>query len=591
MHITTKLKLVKKSFLVLMISFITIGQGAAQCFGTGNETDYGAGSWIGYIYEGANNYTTNYRGRVSATENFDTDFCGGPACTITTNTCTLTAENFSARFRMTQTYAEGIYGITIGGDDGVRLSIDGGATYVLQDFGYHAYQTVYTEVRLSGTYNLVFDYFEGGGDNRASIQITYIGTETGGQIGSNQDICVSGTGDPDAFTSNIAALYASGATPNYQWEVSPDGGSWSDVAGATAETYDIPAGYTGLNYYRRSAESGGVTVYSNTLTVQLTSRSGDDTAVGSGSWIGHVYDGVNNFGNNYKGDIYESEIFDESFGGDNVTSSTSGCDYQTETFTVRFEMLQTFEHGLYDFQIGGDDGVRLSVDGGSTWVIDDYSNHGYRTADAFNVEMNGSHHLVLDYYEAGGGNRVTFSYTQQTLLPVTYLFLKAENEGFSNVIRWATATEIDNDFFEVQKTADGESWEVIGEVSGHGTCKEVTNYEFTDSNVSPGVSVYYRLKQVDFDGQEEYSSLVRVGLAYTEMSSLSIYPNPAVDQVNIHWPGFILKEVKIFNLAGVLVRSSNEMQIGLDGLEPGYYLIRVTDPEHKETSGRLIIRQ
>ena len=169
--------------------------------------------------------------------------------------------------------------------------------------------------------------------------------------------------------------------------------------------------------------------------------------------------------------------------------------------------------------------------------------------------------------------------------------MKAENEGFSNVIRWATATEIDNDFFEVQKTADGESWEVIGEVSGHGTCKEVTNYEFTDSNVSPGVSVYYRLKQVDFDGQEEYSSLVRVGLAYTEMSSLSIYPNPAVDQVNIHWPGFILKEVKIFNLAGVLVRSSNEIQIGLDGLEPGYYLIRVTDPEHEETSGRLIIRQ
>ncbi|RJE70434.1 T9SS type A sorting domain-containing protein [Reichenbachiella sp. MSK19-1] len=582
-----------KSKHLIFSLFMVLGhyQGYSQCTGTGNQTDYGSGNWIAYVYDGTQNYTTDFRGRYSiTTSNFDTDICGGNNCTFDTNSCTdILAETISIRLKMNETYTRGIYRITIGGDDGVRLSLDGGSSFVLSDFSTHAYRESYTEILLDGNYNLVFDYFEASGGNRFSIQIDYLGDQSGGEIGSDQDICQFGAVDPDPFTSNIAAQFISELAPVYLWQTSVDEVTWSDIPLSNTENYDAPAGVSGTLYYRRSAESGGVTVYSNTLTIKGQEPAGDEVTYGDESWIGYVYDGQDDFMTDYRGEIFETDIFDESFGGADGAINTTGCDVDATSFSVRFKMRKTFEHGEYTLTIGGDDGVRLSLDGGATYIIDDYSNHGYRTVDAVNVELNGAYDMVLEYYEGSGENRVSFQYAIETSLPVTYLFMKASTEGNGNLIQWATASETNNDYFELERTIDGDNWDVIAVIAGHGNSSSTITYEYMDSG-SAGLSVYYRLRQVDYDGKYEYSDIISVKGEHNREEPVC-YPNPAMDQVRVNWDGHIVKEIVLYDLTGDKVRyAASTTDVDLVGLDSGYYLVQVLNAMGQTNTLRLLVR-
>lgn len=383
----------------------------SQCLNpTGDEVSYGSGSWIGYVYDGANNFSSDYYGFITEAQNFD-DFNTGDS--LFTSDCVLEKTTFSVRFKMNATFTCDNYVITVGGDDGVRLSLDGGSTYFINGYVAQPYATYTDTVLLDGNYNFVLEYYEQAGQNRVSFNITPLGQNgDGGQIGSNQSFCGSSSSivDPGAFTSAAAAGFCTGSL-NYQWQISSDNLSFSNIGGATSVTYDAPSGFPNgaTRYYRRQANNGTDTVYSNTVNVVSDTIQGDQVSYGAGSWIGYVYDGANNF-SDYQGFITEPELFDESFGGNSTTFAVNGCDVFTETYTVRYRMQQTFACGDYTFTVGADDGVRLSLDGGSTYLINDYSNHGYRTSSA-SIQLDGSYNLVLDYFENGGGNRVSFDYS------------------------------------------------------------------------------------------------------------------------------------------------------------------------------------
>ncbi|PWT95490.1 MAG: hypothetical protein C5B52_17705, partial [Bacteroidetes bacterium] len=124
----------------------------------------------------------------------------------------------------------------------------------------------------------------------------------------------------------------------------------------------------------------GLILISEASSAQTCTPQGNQTSYGTSNvWIGYVYQG-NNF-NTYKGYVNEgtsaSPNFDESFGGTSVTYNTNGCSILTDTFSVRYKLKKTFANGDYAFTVGGDDGYRLSLDGGSTWVINNWGDHGY----------------------------------------------------------------------------------------------------------------------------------------------------------------------------------------------------------------------
>lgn len=102
-------------------------------------------------------------------------------------------------------------------------------------------------------------------------------------------------------------------------------------------------------------------------------------------------------------------------------------------------------------------------------------------------------------------------------------FTAVSNSGVVE-LKWKTETEVDNDYFTVQRTSTGEKFEDVARVDGHGTSTQVNMYGASDYNASPG-RWYYRLKQTDFDGKFSYSKLVAVDV--TEVATWTVYPNPS----------------------------------------------------------------
>ena len=162
--------------------------GNAQCTPQGNPATYGTGNtWIGYMYQGKTfNTYKGYTTEGNSSANFDESFTAAQT-NFATNGCTIYTDTFSVRYRLTKTFAAANYTLTVGGDDGYRLSLDGGATWVINNWGDHSYATTSYSIYLSGSYNMVLEYYENFGDNRISF--------------SNVTIC-TGNGDPTVYGNN-----------------------------------------------------------------------------------------------------------------------------------------------------------------------------------------------------------------------------------------------------------------------------------------------------------------------------------------------------------------------------------------------------
>jgi subtilisin-like proprotein convertase family protein len=214
--------------------------------------------------------------------------------------------------------------------------------------------------------------------------------------------------------------------------------SVTNVAGVTYN-WSFPAGWTQLTggttnsiTVQTSNTSGNVTVTpsnacgngpARTLAVTVNPVNGDPAVYGTGSWIGYVYQHTN--ANNpspqftapqYRGFYGEPEIFDRDWGSGSI-SGASICNTYADRFHIRYRMTKDMPCGLYTFTVGADDGVRLSVDGGATWIINGWINQGYTTYQSAQIALNGSTNFVLEYYEDGGGARVSFNYSYVNVTP------------------------------------------------------------------------------------------------------------------------------------------------------------------------------
>lgn len=163
-------------------------------------------------------------------------------------------------------------------------------------------------------------------------------------------------------------------------------------------------------------------------------------------------------------------------------------------------------------------------------------------------------------------------------VPVEMISFNARRSNDVVVLEWKTATEINNDRFEVERSFDGMSFEYIGEVRGAGTTLQIQNYEFFDRSVTDE-RVYYRLKQIDFDGAHEYSAVLAVN-GSAEGMDVKIYPNPAVSHVTINLGNNSEdRTVSVVDIAGkqVMTRSGNfeKLTLPVNELERGVYTILI----------------
>ncbi len=193
--------------------------------------------------------------------------------------------------------------------------------------------------------------------------------------------------------------------------------------------------------------------------------------------------------------------------------------------------------------------------------------------------------IAVQMANSGSGTRradidyVTITVYSDVSLPVELTKFEGLYSLGKVKLNWQTATEINNDYFEVQRATVQQDFQTIGKVEGNGDSDALIDYEFEDLRPVNGIN-YYRLKQVDFDGKFEYSPIVVV---YTSIMvpKFDIYPNPAESYVfistNVPLSG---SDLRVYNLNGTEMNLliTDPQKIDVSGLSTGLYIMKVSTP-------------
>ena len=184
-----------------------------------------------------------------------------------------------------------------------------------------------------------------------------------------------------------------------------------------------------------------------------------------------------------------------------------------------------------------------------------------------------------EIFDSNGGSNYKANFTLDTPLPVTLTQFTATPKGSTTHLQWSTATELNNDGFEVQRSADARRWSVLGWVTGRGTTQEQQDYTFTDEAPLPGQS-YYRLKQIDYDGQHEYSPVVSVRLG--DSGQFEVFPNPVRERLRLSFTATPPPDarLRLRNARGQTVRewpADTRGGLSLQGVRPGAYVLQLED--------------
>ena len=171
---------------------------------------------------------------------------------------------------------------------------------------------------------------------------------------------------------------------------------------------------------------------------------------------------------------------------------------------------------------------------GDGWVDALNVQAGETYAMILNIYMNGNPQPVIDLTIGGSG---TLDCTP-VFLPVEMHSLRGINQRDKNLISWITATELNNDFFTLERSANGYEWEYAGTIEGAGTSTTPKYYSMFDYQPHFPVT-YYRVKQTDFNGDFEYSEVIAVNADRLSGEGLisNVFPNPAGDYTSFTYNG------------------------------------------------------
>lgn len=157
-------------------------------------------------------------------------------------------------------------------------------------------------------------------------------------------------------------------------------------------------------------------------------------------------------------------------------------------------------------------------------------------------------------------------------------------------VEWATAMEKGNKGFDILRSRDAKSWTKIGEEKGKGDSDSPVAYQFWDAQPMVGPN-YYRLRQFDLDGKEEFTSVIRVD--FIPDWDIYIYPNPVQRELFIQSKDIGKMDVLLFDPSGKATSfvpktlEADKMSLDISILDPGIYIIQVRKGE-KVYSKKLI---
>ncbi|HUH74076.1 MAG TPA: T9SS type A sorting domain-containing protein [Chitinophagales bacterium] len=253
--------------------------------------------------------------------------------------------------------------------------------------------------------------------------------------------------------------------------------------------------------------------------------------------------------------------------------------------TFKIDSIYTGTILFYNY--GGETGIRELIPG------DEIPNYNPANLAIYAIEGSGMSNQPIGFnysiIDAAKKSSQPASYIilTESALPVELTSFTVSKIGKNALLSWNTASELNNSGFEIHHSLDGINFEVIGWVNGNGTTSTPQNYQFVHNDLNNGAH-YYRLKQIDYDAQYEYSKIISVTMeSYQE---LKLYPNPANSLINVkHIEQF--ERLIIYDASGKVLKileldRQNLTTIDLKGLSKGAYFISL-----QKNDGTIIVKE
>ncbi len=216
--------------------------------------------------------------------------------------------------------------------------------------------------------------------------------------------------------------------------------------------------------------------------------------------------------------------------------------------------------------------------------------------------------LVFDGTSDGGGNislPSDFTNTTSGVLPVTLLDFSVSEEASQVILKWVTAEEFNSECFKVERSFDGMRYEEIARVEAAGTTIETTYYVYADMEIFGDRTVYYRLKQMDFDGSLFCSSVEVINLSAPPKQPIAISPNPISSNECLYIKLGSVEDriyenlqLTIYNTLGEVVATKKEVDsiaagdetfIDFPTVMPGTYYLFIINNNEKISQQKIVV--
>ncbi|VXD13754.1 T9SS type A sorting domain-containing protein [Marinoscillum sp. 108] len=325
--------------------------------------------------------------------------------------------------------------------------------------------------------------------------------------------------------------------------------------------------------------TGNFTIYGTLVVNGTVTIEGDLTIDGDGQLILNGGSSMEVQGDIDNGGFFSALFAPAGQGGSVAGALTVGNDFNNNNGGV----MNVGDGGVMD--IGG----ALNANPGSSMTVADGGTMSATTVNDPGATVSGPDDCSDGCCGVGCG-----------ALPVTLLSFSGAYEDSAVVLSWSTASETNNDFFQIERSEDGAEFDIVARVSGHGNSKSLIEYEYRDEHVS-ATAYYYRLLQVDFDGEYEYFPAIAVAAAAIPGERFSVFPNPITrGDLTIVCPEISQNEVpKVYlydaNGSVVLHKSldaeGSRMVLAQadESLIPGVYLLRLVTDSQAYTR-RLVVK-
>lgn len=261
-----------------------------------------------------------------------------------------------------------------------------------------------------------------------------------------------------------------------------------------------------------------------------------------------------------------------------ISVTTSATPSSEEKIYVRYTTGTDFttSTGLVQVSMAGTNGTATIPGYPVGQTVRYYVFSSTRTLAQLNGDSEGNRSLATLRYNDNSGNNYTYA-----ALPVTLTSFTGEIKNRSIQLAWATATEFNNAYFDIQRSADSRQWHTIGSVAGNGTSLQAHTYSFTDDAPLSGLN-FYRLVQTDRDGKTNYSPIIRIKMDVT--GEVLVFPNPVIhDEIFLEFSEHQEETTaRLYDSQGTLLRewpvtaeSHAPVRLALSGIPGGRHFLWV----------------